>query len=46
LCNKNGFSKLYFYQTVAKSEIDFVLENFEKKLSIVEVKYRNKVKIP
>jgi adenosine deaminase len=23
-----------------------VLENFEKKLSIVEVKYRNKVKIP
>ncbi len=43
---RDKFSKLYFYQTVSKSEIDFVLESFEKKLNIFEVKYRNKVKIP
>lgn len=43
---KYDFSKLYFYQTISKSEIDFILENFEKKVSIFEVKYRNKIKIP
>jgi predicted AAA+ superfamily ATPase len=46
LKNKNNFSKLYFYQTVSKSEIDFILEDFEKKLSVIEVKYRKKVVIP
>jgi len=43
---KDKLSKLYFYQTLSKAEIDFIYENFEKKLSIIEVKYRNKVKIP
>jgi len=46
LKNKDKFSKLYFYQTVSKAEIDFVYEDFDKKISILEVKYRNKVQIP
>ena len=46
LKNKNKLSKLYFYQTVSKSEIDFILEDFEKNLSIIEVKYRKKVQKP
>ncbi|MBT3726968.1 DUF4143 domain-containing protein [bacterium] len=40
------FTKLYFYQTVSKSEIDFILEDYDKKLIACEVKYRNKVNIP
>jgi len=32
---KDKLSKLYFYQTLSKAEIDFVYENFEKKLSII-----------
>ncbi len=46
LSTTSKYNNLYFYQTISKSEIDFVLENFEKNLNIFEVKYRNKVKIP
>ena len=46
LMYKDKFSKLYFYQTISKAEIDFVLENFDKTLSIFEVKYRKKVQVP
>lgn len=42
----NKYNNLYFYQTISKREIDFVLEDFEKNIYVYEVKYRNKVKIP
>jgi len=46
LQNSWKYSTLYFYQTISKSEIDFVLECFSKNLSIYEVKYRSKLNIP
>ena len=38
--------KIYFYRTLAKSEIDFVLERKYQLYDLVEVKYRKKVPIP
>jgi len=38
--------RIYFYRTISKSEIDFVLENKYNLYDILEVKYRNKVSIP
>jgi hypothetical protein len=45
---KSKYAKEYihFYRTNTGSEIDFVLEDKENKLSICEVKYRNKVDLP
>jgi hypothetical protein len=45
---KSKYAKEYihFYRTNIGSEIDFVLEDRENKLTICEVKYRNKVKLP
>lgn len=45
---KSKYAKEYihFYRTNTGSEIDFVLEDKEDKLSICEVKYRNKVDLP
>lgn len=40
------YHKLYFYQSASRAEIDFVLENFEKNLTIIEVKYRAKTPVP
>lgn len=43
---KNILNKTYFYQTISKAEIDFIYERFDKKIDIIEVKYRNKIKTP
>jgi hypothetical protein len=45
---KSKYTKEYihFYRTNIGSEIDFVLEDKENKLSICEVKYRNRVNLP
>jgi hypothetical protein len=45
---KSKYAKEYihFYRTNTGSGIDFVLEDKENKLSICEVKYRNKVNLP
>lgn len=44
----NSYSKEYihFYRTVSGSEIDFVIEDDNNKLTIYEVKYRNKIQVP
>jgi len=46
LNHKNSLNKVYFYQTVSKAEIDFVYEKFNKRISIIDVKYRKNVKVP
>ena len=38
--------KIYFYRTVSKSEIDFIIEEKYNLYSMIEVKYKSKVKIP
>ncbi len=38
--------KIFFYRTVSKSEIDFILEEKYWLYTILEVKYKSKVKIP
>jgi hypothetical protein len=38
--------KIFFYRTVSKSEIDFVIEKKYNLHTIIEVKYKSKVKIP
>jgi len=45
---KSKYAKEYihFYRTNTGSEIDFVLEDKENKLTICEVKYRNRVNLP
>jgi uncharacterized protein len=35
--------QIYFYRTIAKSEIDFVIEQSYNSHLIMEVKYKNKV---
>ena len=37
---------VHFYRTIGGAEIDFILEGVENKLTVAEVKYRQKVKIP
>ncbi len=37
---------LHFYRTISGSEIDFVIEKENKKVILLEVKYRGKVNIP
>ena len=44
--SKYDTSKLYYYQTISKSEIDFIVEKEYELYDIVEVKYRNKVLVP
>lgn len=46
LNHKNFLNKIYFYQTVSKAEIDFVYEKFDKKINIIEIKYRKNIKKP
>ena len=43
LSRKYDKDNLFFYRTVSKAEIDFVIENSYDNYSIIEVKYRNKV---
>ena len=38
--------QIYFYRTIAKSEIDFVIEQSYNSHLIMEVKYKNKVWLP
>lgn len=38
--------KIFFYRTVSKSEIDFIIEEKYNLHTIIEVKYKSKVKIP
>ena len=38
--------KIYFYRTVSKSEIDFILEEKYWLYTMLEVKFKSKVKIP
>jgi len=46
LSNGNDLDNIYFYRTISKSEIDFIIQK-ENELFPIEVKYRNKVsKIP
>ena len=37
---------VHFYRTIGGAEIDFILEGVENKLTIAEVKYRQKISIP
>ena len=37
---------IYFYRTKSKAEIDFVIENSYENYTIIEVKYKSKVKKP
>lgn len=39
----NNYNKLYYYRTIWWAEIDFILEDFEKNISLIEVKYRTKI---
>lgn len=39
-------NQIYYYRTVSKAEIDFVIEKSYEKYDIIEVKYRNKVNLP
>lgn len=46
LRKKTEKEKIYYYRTVSKSEIDFILEKKYWLYDILEVKYRKKVSIP
>lgn len=41
-----GKEYIHFYRTTGGAEIDFVIEDKNNKLTLCEVKYRNKVKTP
>jgi len=38
--------QIYFYRTVSKAEIDFVIEEKYNSYILIEVKYKNKVSLP
>jgi predicted AAA+ superfamily ATPase len=42
LSKKFDKRQLYFYRTISKSEIDFIIEKSYEKYIIIEVKYKNK----
>jgi len=46
LRKKINLEKIYFYRTISKSEIDFVIEKKYWKYDVLEVKYRNKISEP
>ncbi len=46
LKNQIGKDRIHFYRTTTGSEIDFILESKQEKITLCEVKYRTKTSVP